>query len=73
MRKVLILQPFCEPCHHYRFECTGRDSFGLSKSLGIVMQENSEPLMTGQDAGLRHRFVQSKSKQGVCVCMRESN
>lgn len=51
--------------HRYRFDCTDRDSFGLSNSLGNVMQENSDPLMTAQDVGLRHRFVQSRSKQGV--------
>lgn len=50
-----------------------RDSSGLSKSMGIVMQEKSDPLMTAWDAGLRHRFVQGQSKQCECVCDTDNN
>lgn len=68
-RKSIINSHYATVCsswHRYRFDCTDRDSFGLSNSLGNVMQENSDPLMTAQDVGLRHRFVQSRSKQGAC-------
>lgn len=34
---------------------------------GLWCKKLGDPLLTAQDVGLRHRFVQSRSKQSMCV------